>query len=261
MALGTAGNSGPGSAVSAEPNEVWTPHPGSSTAIGRNVPYRIGKFVELVSGSWLDFGCADGGYAAELLRVGAKHVTGVDVDPDRIAMASARDLDEASFTVFDGEHLPFEDDEFDGAFVNEVMEHVVDEKHALRELRRVLRPDATLVVISPNRWFPYECHGVHVGSWKYPRPAPFVPWLPKRLSNRMLAARNYWPGELADLVAGAGFRIEQLGFIWPVLEVDEYNWLPERATKWYVQRMKRLDSIPVLRRFGVSTMVIARPSS
>jgi SAM-dependent methyltransferase len=250
-----------GDRVHASAVETWVPHPGSSTALGRNVPYRIGKFADLVSGSWLDFGCADGGYAAELLRAGAERVVGVDVDPERIAVANARCLSGASFRVFDGKRLPFHDGQFDGAFVNEVMEHVVDEAAVLGELRRVLGPKGVLVVISPNRWFPYECHGVHVGTWRYKKPAPLVPWLPRGISDHMLAARNYWPRELAGLVREAGFDLEQLGFVWPVLELDEYNWLPKRLTDWYLARMTRIDSMPVVRRFGVSTMVVARPPS
>jgi len=233
-------------------------HSGGSTAIGRNVEYRIGKFAELVSGSWLDFGCADGGYAQGLLRVGAQRVTGVDINPQYITAAKARELPGTVFQVFDGLSLPFKDAAFDGALVNEVMEHVVDEETALDELHRVIRPSGVVVVISPNRGFPYECHGCHIGSWRYPRPALFVPWLPRRISNHMVVARNYWPKQLAGLVEGAGFRIERLGFVWPVLELEEYNWLPRRVSDWYCMRLNRFDSMPGVRRLGLSTMVVGR---
>jgi SAM-dependent methyltransferase len=231
-------------------------HSGGSTAIGCNVAYRIGKFAGLVSGSWLDFGCADGGYVQELLRVGAERVAGVDVNPEYIAAAKARRLAGTSFEVVDGFNLPFDDASFDGALVNEVMEHVVDEDAVLRELHRVIRPDGVVVVISPNRWFPYECHGCHIGSWRYPRPAPFVPWLPRRISDHMVVARNYWPRELAALVQRGGFGIGRLGFVWPVLELEEYNWLPRQVSDWYRSRVDRFDSLPVIRRLGVSTMVV-----
>ena len=247
-----------GAAAARHQEEEVRAHSGGSTAIGRNVGYRIGKFAELVSGSWLDFGCADGGYAQELLRVGAKRITGADVDPEHIAAAKARKLSDASFEIFDGFTLPFEDGAFDGAFVNEVMEHVVDQEASLGELHRVIRPGGVVVVISPNRGFPYECHGIHIGSWRYPRPALFVPWLPRRVSDHMVVARNYWPKELAGLVERAGFRIERRDFVWPVLELEEYNWLPRRVSDWYRTRLNQLDSLPVVRRLGVSTMVVAR---
>jgi SAM-dependent methyltransferase len=242
--------------VKAPPAERWTPHPGASTAHEQNVPYRVAKFAECVRGSWLDFGCADGGYAAELLAAGAEQVTGVDVRPERIAEARARGISAATFQALDGESLPFDADSFDGAFVNEVMEHVVDEETALGELRRVLRPGGMLVVISPNRWFPFEGHGIRIGAWRSSAPTPFVPWLPTRVSQPMMEARNYWPGELAGLVREAGFDVERIGFVWPVFE--QYAWLPSRWSDWYRERIAWFDSAPVIRRFGVSTLVLAR---
>jgi SAM-dependent methyltransferase len=233
----------------------WVPHPGESTAHAYNVPYRISKFADQVRGSWLDFGCADGGYAAELLRVGADQVTGVDVQPDQIAAAAVRGLERASFHVVSGATLPFGDSEFDGALLNEVMEHVADEAAALSEVKRVLRPGATLVVISPNRWFPFEGHGAKVKGWTWPRPAPLVPWVPKRFTARMVNARNYWPRELTDVVRRAGFAVTEVGFVWPVFE--RYRWLPSRWSTWYRRHIRSFDSVPGIRRFGVSTFVAA----
>jgi SAM-dependent methyltransferase len=237
-------------------DEAWVPDPGESTAYEQNVLYRTGKISEYARGHWLDYGCADGGYAAGLLHVGAHHVTGVDVDPDRVAAAVARGLEHAEFETIDGDRLPFEDDTFDGAFVNEVMEHVQDESAVLHELRRVLRPDGLLVVMSPNRWFPFEGHGIQVGKWKSRRPTPLVPWLPRRVSQPMMEARNYWPHELEDLVRSAGFTLVRTGFVWPVFE--RYDWLPERVGNWYRDRVTRFDEVPALRRLGVSTMIVAR---
>lgn len=233
----------------------WVPHLGESTAHEYNVPYRVAKFAPRVHGSWLDFGCADGGYAAELLRVGADRVTGVDVRPDEIAAAMLRGLERASFEVVSEGRLPFGDARFDGALLNEVMEHVADEAAVLSEVSRVLRPRATLVVISPNRWFPFEGHGAKIGRWTWPRPAPLVPWLPKGLSAPMVDARNYWPGELVELIRRAGFVVIQVGFVWPVFE--RYGWLPSAWSHRYRKHIRSLDSTPVVRRFGVSTLVVA----
>ncbi len=237
-------------------DEGWVPHPGDSTASEQNVQYRTGKIAEYVHGRWLDYGCADGGYSQGLLRVGAQQVTGVDVDPGRVASAVARGLEGAEFHTIDGEQLSFGDDSFDGAFVNEVMEHVQDEAAVLSELRRVLRPGGRLVVISPNRWFPFEGHGIQLGNWKSDRPTPFVPWLPRRVAQPMMEARNYWPHELERMVRSAGFVIERTGFVWPVFE--RYDWLPARVGEWYRVRVTRFDEVPVLRRLGISTMIVAR---
>ncbi|HXW38321.1 MAG TPA: hypothetical protein VEJ44_01400, partial [Acidimicrobiales bacterium] len=97
---------------------------------------------------------------------------------------------------------------------------------------------------------------IHVGHWKSARPTPFVPWLPKSVSQPLMEARNYWPHELEELVRSAGFVIEETGFVWPVFE--RYGWLPDRVANWYRVRVTRFDDIPVLRRLGVSTMIVAR---
>ena len=75
------------------------PEPGKSTAMPLNVSYRVGRIADVVKGRWLDLGCADGGYTAELLRQGAAEVIGVDAEEDRIAQATARNLPHASFQV------------------------------------------------------------------------------------------------------------------------------------------------------------------
>ncbi len=237
-------------------NESTRPEPGLSTARPLNVSYRVGRIAPLLSGSWLDLGCADGGYAAELLRRGAADVIGVDAEPDRIAAALARNLPHATFEVALAEKLPFPDGHFDGVFMNEVFEHVDNEAVALAEVARVLRPGGLLVLISPNRWFPFEGHGMRTSLWTVGFPVPLLPWLPQRLARRWMRARNYWPGGLARSVARTGLRVQSCEFIWPVLE--EYPWLPTGLRARYQRHLTTFDRTPGLRRFGVSTMVIAK---
>lgn len=229
-------------------------HPGCSTASSLNVNYRIGRISSYLSGTWLDYGCADGGYSAALLASGASHVVGVDVEADRIEKAQSRGVPNATFCVFDGFKIDLPDEIMDGAFVNEVMEHVDDEHESLKEIYRLMKPGSTLIVISPNRWFPFEGHGSRIAGRNF-GPTPLIPWLPLRLTNRWTHARNYWPSQLADLARDAGFSISEIGFIWPVFEF--YSWLPGPIISLYQRWLTRIDDLPILRRFGVSTLVIA----
>ncbi len=229
--------------------------PGRSTASLLNVSYRIGRIAQYVNGRWLDFGCADGGYSGALLDAGATAVDGVDVEATRIAEAASRKLRNASFHHLNSSTLPFPDNTFEGAFVNEVLEHVDDERTALSEIRRVLRVSGHIVVISPNRWFPFEGHAVHIGGRAF-GPAPLIPWLPERLTRKVTVARNYWPHQLIRQVRRAGFEIVDTGYIWPVLE--QYPWLPRPLIKPYQRHLERLDDVPILRKFGVSTLVVGR---
>ena len=221
-----------------------------------NVSYRIGRIAPYVEGRWLDFGCADGGYTAALLDSGASTVDGVDVEADRIADAVSRNLENASFRHLSDSSLPFSDDTFDGAFVNEVLEHVEDEQATLVEIRRVLRVSGHIVVISPNRWFPIDGHPVRIGGGRTFGPAPLVPWLPLRLTRRITVARNYWPSQLIGEVREAGFKIVETGYIWPVLE--HHPWFPHSMIKSYQRSLEKLDDVPGLRKFGLSTLVVGQ---
>ena len=228
--------------------------PGHGTASSFNVNYRIGRIASYLSGTWLDYGCADGGYAAELLANGASSVVGVDVEADRIEVAKERGIANATFYAFDGFNIDLPGEIVDGAFVNEVMEHVDDEQASLKEIYRLMKPGGTLIVISPNRWFPFEGHGTKIAGRWLP-PTPLIPWLPVRLTNRWTYARNYWPRQLAGHVRDAGFTVSETGFIWPVFEF--YSWLPASIILLYQRWVTRIDDIPGIRRFGVSNLVIA----
>jgi 2-polyprenyl-3-methyl-5-hydroxy-6-metoxy-1,4-benzoquinol methylase len=244
--MGTAQQTG-NVMVSREPDR------GAPTATPLNVSYRIDRISKYLSGHWLDFGCAQGGYDEAMLAQGLDAVSGVDVEESRIAEAKRRNLPNADYTAFDGMTLPFEDASFDGTFMNEVLEHVADEKQALSETFRVLKPGGVLVLISPNRWFPVEGHYVTIGS-KSIGPAPLIPWLPERVTRNWTVARNYWPRQLERQVRDAGFAIVEVSFIWPVLETNP--WLPPKGIAWYQRHFRQWDHIPVIQRFGVSTMVV-----
>jgi Methyltransferase domain len=77
----------------------------------------------------------------------------------------------------DGRDLPFDDDTFDIAFSNAVVEHVgsEDEQRAfVAELCRVARG---VFVATPNRWFPIDVHTL----------MPVVHWLPDGARGSILS--------------------------------------------------------------------------
>lgn len=113
----------------------------------------------------LDLGSGGGRHAYEAMRRGAAVVA---VDADRAAakdcaamMMALHDTDDAvrgsggcgTMAVGDALDLPFPDDSFDRVIAAEVLEHVPEDRRAMAELARVLRPGGTMAVTVP-RWFP-----------------------------------------------------------------------------------------------------------
>jgi ubiquinone/menaquinone biosynthesis C-methylase UbiE len=230
--------------------------PGSSTAYPFNVQYRIERIAQYIDGGyWLDYGCADGGYTRALLCAGATGVSGVDVAPDRIECAQKAHPD-IPFYVGSDQQLPFADDSFDGVFMNEVFEHVSDEAQTLAEIYRLLRPGGYLILITPNRGFPFEGHTVHIGSWTSNVPTPIIPWLPKAVTDRWVTARNYWPKQLRQMISSSGFAIIETGFVMPVFE--GYPWVPAAMADGFRRHIARIDHLPVIQRLGVSNLIVAK---
>jgi SAM-dependent methyltransferase len=107
----------------------------------------------------LDLGCGFGRHAFEAGRRGA-HVVALDRADTELkevrntfgAMAVAGEVDESACTGTvqgDATTLPFADGAFDRIIASEVLEHVVDDAHALGELARVLRPGGVLAATVP----------------------------------------------------------------------------------------------------------------
>ena len=111
----------------------------------------------------LDMGCGAGRHAFELYRRGTD-VIAFDQDADELAVVSdmfatmraAGEVPEgAEADVKQGNalQLPFADGEFDKIVAAEVLEHLPDDRTAISELVRVLRPGGNLAVTVP-RWMP-----------------------------------------------------------------------------------------------------------
>lgn len=90
----------------------------------------------------------------------------------------------------------------------------------------------------------------------FPYPIPLLPWLPARWGWRYMEARNYWPSELEGLVREAGLEVRHRSSVFPVLDV--WPWLPPPLIAHHRQALPALERAPVIGRFGLSTLVLAR---
>ena len=69
------------------------------------------------------------------------------------------------FRIADAETLPFADNTFDAVWTITVLEHVPDPEQALREIRRVLRPNGLLFLKPAWNCRPWICEGIPVQSY------------------------------------------------------------------------------------------------
>jgi SAM-dependent methyltransferase len=139
----------------------------------------------------LDAGAGQGSLSAKLASLGFE-VTSTDSSPAAVSVLRERvtgDVVEADVTS-----LPFADESFDAAVLGEVLEHVEDDRRALAEVARVLRPGGVLALSVPANPKLYGRSDVWAGHVRrYTRPA------------------------LLDACTSAGFTVERcLGWGFPV---------------------------------------------
>jgi SAM-dependent methyltransferase len=84
-----------------------------------------------------------------------------------------------------GEYLPFPMDSFDLVISHEVLEHVSDDRLVLAEIVRTLRTGGRLVLLCPNRGYPFETHGIYWRGRYHFGNIPLVNYLPRRWRDRL----------------------------------------------------------------------------
>lgn len=134
-----------------------------------------------LSGRILDNGAGLGTYLAAFAPYSDQRF-GLEVEQERARVAQTR---ATGVALGVGEALPFSDNTFDLVFSNEVIEHVQDDARYAREMVRVVRPGARIVVFAPNRWYPVEQHGIFWrGEYKFGN-IPLINYLPTPLRDRL----------------------------------------------------------------------------
>ncbi len=220
----------------------------------------IERYVSLRDRRVLDLGCGLGEYVRAFARRGA-HALGTDIASDRLVEAQERVVTTATrgvdgFLAAAGESLPFADASFDLVVLNEVIEHVQDDRATLREVARVLRPGGTCILFAPNRLFPFETHGIYWRGRYIFGNIPFVNWLPGVLRDRLVPhARAYAHGDWARLVSGLPLHIVDHGYVYPGFDNIEAR---SRALANAVRGFCYWAESNALARFGLSHLVVLR---
>jgi SAM-dependent methyltransferase len=139
----------------------------------------------------LNGGAGQGTLSRRLAGLGFA-VTSTDVSPEAVDLL--REHAPGDVVEADLISLPFEDERFDAAVLGEVLEHIEDDRGALAEVARVLRPRGVLalsVPANPNLHGPSDVWAGHV--------------------------RRYTRPELLEACSSAGFTVHRcLGWGFPV---------------------------------------------
>lgn len=166
----------------------------------------IAAHAQLEDAVVLEHGGGLGMYAAQIMqRFPTSRVHLFDIEPERIAHAQAL---VPNSLVAAAEALPYADERFDTVFSNEVIEHVSDDRAALREIVRVLKVGGRAVIFCPNRWYPFETHGHYWRGQYHFGNTPLINYLPDRWRNQLAPhVRAYtWRG-LQTLFADQPVRV------------------------------------------------------
>lgn len=180
-------------ALRGEPSYVWR------AGQERRLEMIVRAAGSRLHGRVLENGCGVGMYVEKLAGRGSR-VTGLEFDFERAAEARFRS-DEIVNAA--GEWLPFPASTFDLILSHEVIEHVADDREAVCEMVRALKPGGRAVIFCPNRGYPFETHGIYWRGKYYFGNKLFVNYLPRRLRNKLAPhVRVYSNGDLQKLFKG-----------------------------------------------------------
>ena len=99
----------------------------------------------------LDVACGAGDWLEIAASKGAT-ISGIDISKRAIGICRQR-LPEGEFYVGPAETLPFPDQQFDLITCLGSLEHFLDQPGALKEMARVAKPDARILILVPNAGF------------------------------------------------------------------------------------------------------------
>lgn len=180
-------------ALRGEPSYVWR------AGQQRRLDMILNAAGERIRGYILENGCGVGMYAERLAQFGGT-VIGLEYDFERARAARNR-----SPHIFNaaGESLPLPASTFGLILSHEVIEHVQDDRAAIREMIRILKPGGRAVVFCPNRGYPFETHGIYwKGKYRFGNKL-FVNYLPRRLRDKLAPhVRVYTQRDLQKLFDG-----------------------------------------------------------
>ncbi|MDP3998140.1 MAG: class I SAM-dependent methyltransferase [bacterium] len=147
----------------------------------------------------LDVGCASGWFISEIANHYPKNnFFGIDVYREAVAYAKIY-YPKVYFSCGDAHHLPFSENSFDIVICINVLEHIINPKQILAEIKRVTKPDGKVVIGMDSENFLFS----------------LVWYLWKKINGRVWRDAHLHklkPDALENLFLKGGFKIEKRRF-------------------------------------------------
>jgi SAM-dependent methyltransferase len=180
-------------ALRGEPSYVW--RDGQQRRLDMVVRAAGGR----IKGTILENGCGVGMYVEHLSPFGGT-VIGLEYDFERAVEARANSPHILNAA---GEYLPLPSSTIDLILSHEVIEHVMDDRAAIREMIRALKSGGRAVIFCPNRGYPFETHGIYWNGQYHFGNKPFVNYLPRKLRGKLAPhVRVYSTNDMQILFEG-----------------------------------------------------------
>ena len=184
-------------ALRGEPSYVWR------AGQQRRLEMIICAAQARMQGTILENGCGVGMYVEHMAPLGGC-VFGLEFDFERAAEAGSHS---PGIVNAAGEDLPYPEAHFDLILSHEVLEHVSDDRRAVREMVRVLKPGGRIVLFCPNRGYPFETHGIYWRGKYHFGNKLFVNYLPRAWRDRLAPhVKVYTRRDLEKLFMGLPIR-------------------------------------------------------
>ena len=175
-----------------EPSYVWR------AGQQRRLEMIVRAAGERIQRRILENGCGVGMYVEHLAPYGG-NVIGLEYDFERATEAGSRS---SHIINAAGEFVPFAASTFELILSHEVIEHVQDDRAAVHEMIRVLKPGGRIVLFCPNRGYPFETHGIYWKAKYYFGNKLFVNYLPRAWRDKLAPhVRVYSKKDLEKLFA------------------------------------------------------------
>ena len=104
----------------------------------------------------LDIGCASGALIRDLIRNGYSDVCAVDISSEAVKLCKSSGL--KNVHRMDASAMDFKDGEFDVIIASDILEHIKDDLHALKQWQRILKREGRLIVFVPTFDFLWSDH-------------------------------------------------------------------------------------------------------